>query len=214
MRRRTKYGIIFLSRTSVRSRRTEKTCAAKGKIRALWRNPRSGCRRCKAAGKAAVSLRQKDRASSFAHKGVRPGTRRTRRRKEMRALRILRAEPLAGFARFVFVYRGKESYGRDRHAGEQRRQRRGVGALRAGTAVLHRVLDERPHGLFPVPQNGLLAQAHHRCHFHQQGCHHPHQQRGYGHQPVPEHVHRAGGHHRHRQHRGLSSGCGSWHCLA
>ena len=58
----------------------------------------------------------------------------------MRALRILRAEPLAGSVRFCFVYRGKRENGRDDHTGEQRRQRCGVGALWSGAAVLHRLL--------------------------------------------------------------------------
>ena len=113
----------------------------------------------------------------------------------------------AGSRGFLCIER--ETYGRVDHEDQRGGQRHRLGAHRAGAAVLHRPVDDIAHRRLPVPPGGPLDAAHHWRGVHQQGGHRPHQQRGHGHQPVPEHVHGAGGHHWHRQHRG----CGHGHRL-
>ena len=64
-----KYGIVFLSRTAVHRERTEKTCGEALPC-TLEKPAAAGAEGVRPQGKAAVSLRQKDRAIVFAQWGA------------------------------------------------------------------------------------------------------------------------------------------------
>ena len=128
------------------------------------------------------------------------------RLRKMRALRILRAEPLVGSVRFCFVYRGKERM--VEMITQVNNAINGVVWGPFGLALLFCTgfwMSART-GFFQFRKMGYWLRHTIGAIFTNKDITAHSQQGGYGHQPVPEHVHGAGGHHRHRQHRGCGNG--------